>query len=134
MLAEDFYDFRKILRRMYFLDVSKDDIIIEEDDDPRVRAIKKKLLERKKKLKKVKSKNDDSNIEFSDLIGSLTLDNCGLNMENVWNITYYAFHDQLKRMEWREQFNINNRAALAGAKIDKEQLKHWIRSIKSDNN
>ena len=76
MLAEDFYDFRKILRRMYFLDVSKDDIVIEEDDDPRVRAIKKKLLERKKKLKKVKSKDGDSNIEFSDLIGSLTLNNC----------------------------------------------------------
>ena len=28
MLAEDFYDFRKILRRMYFLDISKDDIVI----------------------------------------------------------------------------------------------------------
>ena len=133
MLAEDFYDFRKILRRMYFLDVSKDDIVIEENDDPRVRAIKKKLLERKKKLKKVKSKNGDSNIEFSDLIGSLTLNNCGLNMENIWNITYYAFHDQLKRMGWRDQFNINNQMALAGAKVDKEKMKHWIKSISSEN-
>ena len=133
MVAEDFYNFRKILRRMYFLDVSKDDIVIEEDDDPRVRAIKKKLLERKKKLKKIKTKDNDSNIEFSDLIGSLTLNNCGLNMENIWNITYYAFHDQLKRMGWRDQFNINNQMALAGAKVDKEKLKHWIKSISSEN-
>ena len=133
MVAEDFYNFRKILRRMYFLDVSKDDIIIEEDDDPRVRAIKKKLLERKKKLKKVKTKDNDSNVEFSDLIGSLTVNNCGLNMENIWNITYYAFHDQLKRMGWRDQFNINNQMALAGAKVDKEKLKHWIKSISSEN-
>ena len=133
MIAEDFYNFRKILRRMYFLDVSKDDIVIEEDDDPRVRAIKKKLLERKKKLKKAKTKDNDSNVEFSDLIGSLTLNNCGLNMENIWNITYYAFHDQLKRMGWRDQFNINNQMALAGAKVDKEKLKHWIKSISSEN-
>ena len=133
MIAEDFYNFRKILRRMYFLDVSKDDIVIEEDDDPRVRAIKKKLLERKKKLKKVKTKDNDSNVEFSDLIGSLTLNNCGLNMENIWNITYYAFHDQLKRMGWRDQFNINNQMALAGAKVDKEKMKHWIKSISSEN-
>lgn len=133
MVAEDFYNFRKILRRMYFLDVSKDDIVIEEDDDPRVRAIKKKLLERKKKLKKTKTKDNDSNVEFSDLIGSLTLNNCGLNMENIWNITYYAFHDQLKRMGWRDQFNINNQMALAGAKVDKEKLKHWIKSISSEN-
>ena len=133
MVAEDFYNFRKILRRMYFLDVSKDDIVIEEDDDPRVRAIKKKLLERKKKLKKAKTKDNDSNVEFSDLIGSLTLNNCGLNMENIWNITYYAFHDQLKRMGWRDQFNINNQMALAGAKVDKEKLKHWIKSISSEN-
>ena len=133
MIAEDFYNFRKILRRMYFLDVSKDDIVIEEDDDPRVRAIKKKLLERKKKLKKAKTKDNDSNVEFSDLIGSLTLNNCGLNMENIWNITYYAFHDQLKRMGWRDQFNINNQMALAGAKVDKEKMKHWIKSISSEN-
>lgn len=133
MVAEDFYNFRKILRRMYFLDVSKDDIVIEEDDDPRVRAIKKKLLERKKKLKKTKTKDNDSNVEFSDLIGSLTLNNCGLNMENIWNITYYAFHDQLKRMGWRDQFNINNQMALAGAKVDKEKMKHWIKSISSEN-
>ena len=133
MVAEDFYNFRKILRRMYFLDISKDDIVIEEDDDPRVRAIKKKLLERKKKLKKAKTKDNDSNVEFSDLIGSLTLNNCGLNMENIWNVTYYAFHDQLKRMGWRDQFNINNQMALAGAKVDKEKLKHWIKSISSEN-
>ncbi len=133
MVAEDFYNFRKILRRMYFLDVSKDDIVIEEDDDPRVKALKKKLLERKKKLKKAKTKDTDSNVEFSDLIGSLTLNNCGLNMENIWNITYYAFHDQLKRMGWRDQFNINNQMALAGAKVDKEKLKHWIKSISSEN-
>ena len=54
-------------------------------------------------------------------------------MNNIWDITYYAFHDQLKRMGWRDQFIINNQAALAGAKLKKDQLKHWMRSIASSD-
>jgi len=41
-------------------------------------------------------------MKLSDLIGSMTINDCGLNISNVWNITYYAFHDQLKRMGWRD--------------------------------
>ena len=55
-------------------------------------------------------------------------------MANIYDITYYAFQDQLKRMGWRDQYDINSRAAMAGAKIDKKQLKHWMRSITFDDN
>ena len=72
-------------------------------------------------------------MKLSDLIGSITINDCGLNIHNIWDITYYAFHDQLKRMGWRDQFNINQKAALAGAKINKSQLKHWMRSIASND-
>ena len=84
------------------------------------------------KVRRAKAKQaekEKTDLKFSDLIGSITINDCNLNMENIWNITYYAFHDQLKRMGWRDQFNINNRAALAGAKLNKSQLKHWMRSI-----
>ena len=54
-------------------------------------------------------------------------------MSNVWDITYYSFRDQLKRMGWHEKFDINNRAALAGAKLKKSQLKHWIKGISNDD-
>ena len=90
------------------------------------------LRERREKLRKAKAKQaekNNSDLKFSDLIGSITIYNCGLNMSNIWDITYYAFHDQLKRMGWRDQFNINNQAAMAGAKLKKSQLKHWMRSI-----
>ena len=76
-----------------------------------------------------KAMREKTNLKFSDLIGSLTLNNCNLNIANVWDITYYSFHDQLKRMGWRDQFDINQKAALAGAKIDKSDLKHWMRSM-----
>jgi hypothetical protein len=95
-----------------------------------------KMRENREKLRRAKAKKarqEKSDLKFSDLIGSITINNCGLNMENVWKITYYAFHDQLKRMGWRDQFNINNQAALAGAKLKKSQLKHWMRSIASSD-
>ena len=50
-------------------------------------------------------------------------------MTNVWDLTYYAFQDQLKRMSWREEFDINTRASLAGAGLDKNKLSHWIKTM-----
>ena len=132
LTERSFYDFQKILRRMYFLEQEGEEIIIYDDDDPAVKTLKMQRRKRQKDLARAKAKKaakEGNDLKFSDLIGSVTINNCGLNMENIWNITYYAFHDQLKRMGWRDQFNINNQAALAGAKLKKNQLKHWIRSI-----
>lgn len=135
LLTEDkFYDFQRLLKRMYFLEQEGEEIIIYEDDLPQTKKLKMQMRANREKVRRAKAKQaerEKSDLKFSDLIGSITINNCGLNMENVWNITYYAFHDQLKRMGWRDQFNINNQAALAGAKLKKSQLKHWMRSIAS---
>lgn len=134
---QKFYDLQYIIRKMYFMDQDQEDIVINQDDSPAVVELKLKMRENREKLRKAKAKQAQrekkSDLKFSDLVGSITINNCGLNMDNIWNITYYAFHDQLKRMGWRDQFNINNSAALAGAKIKKEQLKHWMRAITSSD-
>ena len=127
-----FYDFQRLIRRMYFIEVEGEEIIIYDDDLPATKALKLKMRENREKVRKAKAKKaqvDGSDMKMSDLIGSITINDCGLNIHNIWDITYYAFHDQLKRMGWRDQFNINQKAALAGAKINKSQLKHWMRSI-----
>lgn len=127
-----FYDFQHLIRRMCFLETEEDEIIIYDDDPEITKRLKRQQRDRREKLRRAKAKEAKKNgtdLKFSDLIGSITLNDCGLNIINVWNISYYAFHDQLKRMGWRDQFNINQRAALAGAKIEKSQLKHWMRSI-----
>ena len=136
LTEEKFYDLQRILKRMYFIEQEGEEIIISKDDPPAVRRLKEQMRKNREKVRKAKAKQaaqEGSDLKFSDLIGSITIDNCGLNMENIWNITYYAFHDQLKRMGWRDQFNINNQAALAGAKLKKNQLKHWMRSIASSD-
>ena len=133
ILTEDkFYEFQHILRRAYFIEVEGEEIIINSDDPPEVRALKEKMRKNRELVAQAKAKKaaqEHSDLKFSDFIGSMAINHCNLNMDNIWNITYYAFHDQLKRMGWRDQFNINNQAALAGAKLKKSQLKHWMRSI-----
>lgn len=136
ILTEDkFYDLQQIIKRMYFLEQEGEEIIIYQDDDPRVRALKQKMRENREKVRRAKANKaarEKTDMKLSDLIGSITINDCGLNIVNIWDVTYYAFHDQLKRMGWRDQFNINQKAALAGAKINKSQLKHWMRSIADD--
>ena len=135
LTEEKFYDLQRIIKHMYFVEEGED-IIISKDDSPAVRALKMKMRANREKVRLAKARQaerEKSDLKFSDLIGSITINNCGLNMENIWNITYYAFQDQLKRMSWRDQFNINNQAALAGAKLKKSQLKHWMRSIASSD-
>lgn len=132
MDEDNFYDFQKILRRMCFLEQEGEEIIIHKDDSIAVKNMKLQMRKNRERVRKAKAKQaarEKSDLTFSDLIGSITINNCGLNMENIWNITYYALQDQLKRMGWRDQFEINNRAALAGAKLNKKQMKHWMRSI-----
>ena len=131
-----FYDFQRILKRMYFLEQEGEEIIISNDDDPITKKIKMQMRANREKVqraKAAKAAREKSDMKLSDLIGSMTINDCGLNMINIWDITYYAFHDQLKRMGWRDQFNINQKAALAGAKINKSELKHWMRSIVSSD-
>lgn len=131
---EKFYELQSVIKRAYFLEQDGEDIIIYANDNEAVRNLKMKMRANREKVRKAKAKQaakEKSDLKFSDLIGSITINNCGLNMENIWNITYYALQDQMKRMGWRDQFNINNQAALAGAKLKKHQLKHWMRSITS---
>ena len=136
MQETQFYDLQRVLRRMYFIEVESDEIVIYPDDSPQVKKLKMQMRANREKVRRAKAKKqqtEGSDMKMSDLIGSMTINDCGLNMVNVWDITYYAFHDQLKRMGWRDQFNINQKAALAGAKINKSQLKHWMRSIASSD-
>lgn len=131
-----FYDFQKLLRYTYFLEQDGDEIIIYDDDSPAVKRLKlqrRRDRERLRKAKAKKARKEQNDLKFSDLIGSIPLDNCGLNMVNIWDVTYYSLQDQLKRMGWRDQFEMNHRAALAGAKMNKSQLKHWMRSIASSD-
>lgn len=114
------------------IDVSEEQIVILPTDSESTKEIKRKLIEGRRareKAKKKKQGNKNSDIKFSDLVGSLATGSSSLNILNIWELTYYAFQDQLKRMSWQEEFDINTRAAIGGAKISKEKLQHWIKTM-----
>lgn len=131
---EDFDNIQYMIRYSCAL-VDKDEDTIEllDTDSEKTRQLKLKLIEGRKQRAKAKSKATDenkSNVKFSDIVASLVAGSNGaVNNDSVWHLTYYAFQDQLKRMNWREEFDINTRAAMAGAKIDKEKLTHWIKTM-----
>ena len=114
-------------------DPKEDTIEFLDSDTPRVRALKEKMLkgrrDREEAKKKAKRQSGEKELELSDLVASLAIGSNTYNMSNVWDLTYYAFQDQLKRMSWREEFDINTRASLAGAKLDKNKLSHWIKTM-----
>jgi hypothetical protein len=49
--------------------------------------------EKVRRAKAAKAAREKSDTKFSDLLASLPLNNCGLNMINIYNLSYYAFHD-----------------------------------------
>lgn len=132
LTEEKFYQLQAIIKRAYFLETEGETIIINKNDPSSVKRLKMQMRENREKVRKAKAKKANqsgTNLQFSDLIGSFTINHCNMNAVNVYEMTYYMFHDQLKRMGWRDEYDINSRAAMAGAKLNKSQLKYWMRSI-----
>ena len=133
---DNFYGFQDMISLACAMKDPKETTIeFLDTDSEHVRALKRQMLEGRKKREEAKRKakkntsDKDKELEVSDLVASLAIGNTGYNLINVWDLTYYAFQDQLKRMSWREEFDINTRASLAGAKLDKSKLSHWIKSM-----
>lgn len=132
---DSFYEFQSYIGAVCSMDdYTSDRIEFLDSDSPQVRAIKMKMIQGRKDLEKIKKRQKDSggksSVSLSDLIASIPIGTNGsYNLESTKNLTYYAFQDQLKRMGWYEEFNINSRAALAGAKIGKDKLSHWIKNM-----
>jgi hypothetical protein len=81
---------------MYFLEQEGEEIIIYDDDSPAIKKLKMQMRANREKVRRAKAAKaarEKNDMKLSDLIGSMTLNNCGLNIHNIWDITYYAFHD-----------------------------------------
>ena len=133
LTKDNFYDFQTYIGLACAMeDYSEEPIEFLDTDSPKVRELKLQMLEGRKKRKELKEKqkkSDKSTINFSDLVASLPIGTSGYTLQSVMKLSYYAFQDQLKRMGWHEEFNINTRAAMAGAKIGKDKLSHWIKTM-----
>lgn len=96
----------------------------------------RELLEKRKKLReklnKIKNKDSDNNGEpltLSDLVSILCANGNGINIFNVWDLSFYAFNDQFNRMKMLDDYQVNIRSILAGADPKEIELKHWMSKI-----
>lgn len=124
---EEFGLIQDIIRQQHWLEsitVRK----VEGALDKKAQEILDRIAHGKQTVAKLKKTQGDG-LSLSDIVGSLTIAVPGLNMLNIWDLTYYAFYDQFHRFQQKEAYDANSRAALAGAKIPKEKLKSWVRPI-----
>ena len=132
---DNFYEFQSYIGAARAMeDYTEDRIEFKDSDSPEARRIKLKLIEGRKKREIAKQKEakekGNSKVQLTDLIASIPIGTNGAyKLIDTQYMTYYAFQDQLKRMGWYEEFNINSRAAMAGAKISQEKLSPWIKNM-----
>lgn len=85
--------------------------------------IRQKILKGREKL------NKKTEPTFEDLVSTLASKGNGLNILNIWDLTVYQFYDQLIRTQMIEDYYINIKSLLAGAKKEDVNLKYYIRPI-----
>lgn len=123
---ELFEQIRYYVQAANVLETQSAEAKMDNPSDAKAAQIIKKLKEGRKMREKSKSNSD---LSFSDLVASLAAGGNGLNIINIWDLTYYAFNDQFKRMQMREEYENSYRSILAGADPKKVKLNYWISTI-----
>lgn len=128
---EKFEAIKQIIETQNILETESADARMDNPSDAKAAQIIKKLKEGKKMREKVKKGSD---LNFSDLVASLAAGGNGLNILNVWDLSYYAFNDQFKRMQMKEEYENTYKSLLAGADPKKVKIRYWIDTIQNKEN
>ena len=125
---DSFVILQEYIRKICMLNEKK---IEEFDGNEHVKRIKEKIRKGQALVAKIKAKEgrDENNPQLVDLISSFLARATEVDIHTIWDMPYYMFQIQFRRMQMIEEYETNLKASLAGAKIPKEQMKHWIRKI-----
>lgn len=127
LFEDDFITLQSYIRKICALEIGKTGKI---SDNEHVREIKDKIRRGQALVAKIKGKEaGDEPPELLDIISSFLAKATEVDIKSIWDMPYYMFQIQFRRMQMVEEYEINIRSALAGAKIPKEKMKHWIRKI-----
>lgn len=129
LMEEDFNTVCAIIIEQNMVNKSSAEERMNNPSDAKAAQIIKKIKEGRKIREK---RSSDSNLNFIDLVASLAAKGNGLNAINVWDLTYYAFNDQFKRMQMIEQYDNARQSILAGADPKKVKIEYWLRPIEKE--
>lgn len=122
----NFEEFQNTVREQNFLNCE----VKSRGENLAAKRINARIRKAQKKIQQIKGRNEEQ-IEIADLVSSLCI-NTSLNIHNVWNISYYAFNDQFKRMRLLEQYSTGLQSIMVGADPKKIKLKDWIQNIQDN--
>lgn len=117
---DNFFDFQNMIRSSIG---QKKEQQIDKDEDPRVKRIKAKARYRDR----LKAKRSESPTLGTYLVAICCME-IGLNPLNIGEISYASVNYLINMYQQKEEYSINIRSMLAGAKDVK--LKNWIRNLK----
>ena len=128
MMEENFNAVCTIISNQNMVQKSSAEERMNNPSDAKAAQIIKKI----KEGRKIREKNKSSDLDFVDLVASLAAKANGINALNVWDLTYYAFNDQFKRMQMIEEYDNARQSILAGADPKKVKLEYWMKPIKNE--
>ena len=117
---DNFFDFQNMIRSSIGQNKEQQ---IDKDEDPRVKRIKAKARYRDR----LKAKRSESPTLGTYLVAICCM-GIGLNPLNIGEISYASVNYLINMYQQKEEYSINIRSMLAGAKDVK--LKNWIRNLK----
>ena len=123
LTKDNFKEFQEIIYSQNFFD----EVVKMNGENESAKIIKEKLAKSREKISKIKNKLSEQ-VELSDLISSLSIKS-SLNIFEIWNISYYTFNEQFKRMRLLEQYDTSLQSIMAGADPKKVKLEDWIKKI-----
>jgi len=106
----------------------------EQDDDSNLSEAERRMKEKfkKKRQEREKAKNDKDKIGFSDLIGGFISKNFNMDFEATMKLPYYTFYFLLEKLKNTDMYDIQLRAAMAGADMKNEKMRHWLANTDND--
>lgn len=123
LTRDNFKEFQSIIYSQNFFDGP----VKSNGENESARLIKQKLEKSRSKIAKIKNTYSEQ-IELADLISALAVKS-SLNIFEIWNISYYTFNEQFKRMRLLEQYDTGLQSIMAGADPKKVKLEDWIKKI-----
>ena len=114
---QEIVSYIKIIYNVTFLEEEKD---LSEAE----RRMKEKF-DKLRKQREAAKKQDDSRVNFSDMLGGFAVRNYNFDWYKVLQLPYYTFFFLLKKLRKYDDYELQLKARLAGADI-KEELHHWL--------
>lgn len=127
----NYHELSEIIKVQNCLTKPNSKLIQDNPGSEKARELLEKRRQLREKLNKIKNKDNENGepLTFSDLISILCSNGNGINIFNVWDLSYYAFNDQFNRMKMFEDYQVDIRSILAGADPKEVDIKHWMSRI-----